>query len=250
MCRPSSTGSKPSASTTFSRAERRSACASPIRSIAATSALASIGSSRAGRSNVSEYGSGSTSISPGRQHLGVDHVRAAAEVDDVEHRDVLAQLLRRDLQLLADVGDLQPLARAAGGDQHRGERDQAGEALRADRGLGAAAAAVGLGGRRRRGRRPGGDGRRRLAAVGLDQRRRRAGAPRRPAPAGRGSAARSSAPTRSAAAASAYAVRKTLPVERPVGAELALDVPGERPRGSRPRPRRPASPSCHGIRFA
>ena len=64
ICSPSSTGSKPSASTTFLRALRRSGWASPIRSIAATSALASIGSSRAGRSNVSEYGSRSTSISP------------------------------------------------------------------------------------------------------------------------------------------------------------------------------------------
>ena len=79
-----------------------------------------------------------------RQDLGVDHVGAAAEVDDVEHRDVLAQLLRRHLQLLADVGDLQPLARAAGGDQHRRERHQPREALRPDRGLGAAAAPVGL----------------------------------------------------------------------------------------------------------
>ena len=61
---PSSTGSWPSASTTFSRAVLSSGCARLSRSIAATSAFASIGSSRAGRSNVSEYGSGSTSISP------------------------------------------------------------------------------------------------------------------------------------------------------------------------------------------
>ena len=184
---PPRPGRSPSASTTFSRAERRSGWARPIRSIAATSALASIGSSRAGRSNVSEYGSGSTSISPRRQHLGVDHVRAAAEVDDVQHRDVLAQLLRRHLQLLADVVDLQPLARAAGGDQHRRERHEPREALRADRGLGAAAAAVGLGRRRRRGGEPGRDGHRRLAAVAPRSDRRRARAPPRPAPAGRGS---------------------------------------------------------------
>ena len=37
---------------------------SPIRSIAAISALASTGSSRAGRANESPYGSGSTSIMP------------------------------------------------------------------------------------------------------------------------------------------------------------------------------------------
>ena len=64
ICRPSSTGSCPSASTTFSRAVPSSGWARLSRSIAATSAFASIGSSRAGRSNVSEYGSGSTSISP------------------------------------------------------------------------------------------------------------------------------------------------------------------------------------------
>ena len=103
------------------------------------------------------------------QDLGVDHVGAAAEVDDVEHRDVLAQLLRRHLQLLADVGHLQPLADAARGDQHRRERHEPREALRPDRGLGAAAAAVALDRRRRRGREPGRHGHRRLAAVGLDQ---------------------------------------------------------------------------------
>ena len=54
----------PSAATTFSRAVPSSGWARLSRSIAATSAFASIGRSRAGRSKVSEYGSGSTSISP------------------------------------------------------------------------------------------------------------------------------------------------------------------------------------------
>ena len=63
-----------------------------MRSMAATSALASTGSSRAGRAKLSEYGSGSTSTQPSSRDLGVEHVRAAAEVHDVEDVDVLAQL--------------------------------------------------------------------------------------------------------------------------------------------------------------
>ena len=66
------------------------------------------------------------------EHLGVEHVGAAAEVDDVEHVDVLAQLLLGDLELVDDVVDAQALAAAAGGDEHAGQRDQAGEALGAD----------------------------------------------------------------------------------------------------------------------
>ena len=54
MCRPSSTGSNPSASTTFWRARLQVGLGDHQVSIAATSALPSIGSSRAGRSNVSE----------------------------------------------------------------------------------------------------------------------------------------------------------------------------------------------------
>ena len=72
--------------------------------------------------------------------LGVEHVGAAAEVDDVEDADVLAQLLLGDLQLLAGLLDRQAAARAAGGDQHGGERDEAGEALGPDRRLLARAA--------------------------------------------------------------------------------------------------------------
>jgi hypothetical protein len=87
-------------------------------------------------------------------HLGVEHVRAAAEVHDVQHVDVLAQLLVGDLERLAERRhvELAPLAR--GVDQDAGERDEPGEALRADRrlapllvvlGLGLLAAAGGLG---------------------------------------------------------------------------------------------------------
>ena len=52
--------------------------------------------------------------------LGVEDVGAAAEVDDVEHADVLAQLgLGQICRRCADVGDLQALAGAAGLDQDR-----------------------------------------------------------------------------------------------------------------------------------
>src|SRR5215218_2336375 len=108
---------------------------------------------------------------PARQHLGVQHVRAAAEVDDVEHRDVLAQLLLRHLELIADRGRVELAAGAAGLDQDGGERDEAGEALRPDAGRVALARAVwagaalrGAGGRAR----AGGDPHGRLAAVQLD----------------------------------------------------------------------------------
>ena len=54
-CRPCSIGSSPSAATIFARAEvsEPSGMCSPIRSIAATSAFASTGSRRAGRSKLS-----------------------------------------------------------------------------------------------------------------------------------------------------------------------------------------------------
>ena len=73
--------------------------------------------------------------------LRVQHVGAAAEVDDVEHVHVLAQLLLADLQPLADLGDRHALARAPGLDQDARERHQAREALGADRGLGPSGAA-------------------------------------------------------------------------------------------------------------
>ncbi len=72
----------------------------------------------------------------------VEDVGAAAEVDDVQQLDVLAQLLRGQLEPVAQLGDLQPLALFRRFDQHPGEGDQAGEALGPDRRL---AAAVGAG---------------------------------------------------------------------------------------------------------
>ena len=72
--------------------------------------------------------------------LGIEDVGAASEVDDVEHVDVLAQLLLADLEPLADVRDLNRLARAAGLDEDARESDQAREALRPNRRLGASVA--------------------------------------------------------------------------------------------------------------
>ena len=68
--------------------------------------------------------------------LRVEDVRARPEVHDVEYLDVLAQLGVGYLKALAHLGDAEAATLAAGLDQDRGERDQAGEALGPDRGLG------------------------------------------------------------------------------------------------------------------
>ena len=123
---------------------------SPKKSIAATSAFASSGSSRAGLGEAVAVGLG-VDLDHVAVQLRVEHVGAAAEVDDVEHVDVAGQLLDRDPELLADLGGQQRAVVAGGVDHHPGERDQAGEALRPDHGLGlavGAAAALGLGDRR------------------------------------------------------------------------------------------------------
>jgi hypothetical protein len=65
--------------------------------------------------------------------LGVEHIAAAAEVHDVQHVDVLAQLLLGDLEAFAQLGHLELAGVAGGVDQDAGQRDQAGEALGADR---------------------------------------------------------------------------------------------------------------------
>ena len=67
-------------------------------------------------------------------HLRVEHVAAAAEVHDVEHVDVLAQLGVGELEVLPHGGDVHLLALARGVDQDARERDQPREALGADRG--------------------------------------------------------------------------------------------------------------------
>jgi hypothetical protein len=68
--------------------------------------------------------------------LGIEHVGAAAEVDDVEDLEVLAQLLDRDVQLVEHPLHRQSRLVPGGADQEAGQRDQTGEALRADHRLG------------------------------------------------------------------------------------------------------------------
>ena len=74
--------------------------------------------------------------------LGVHDVAAAAEVDDVQHVDVLLQLLFGHVELLAERGEVELRALARGLDQDARERDEAREALRPDRRV--ALALVGL----------------------------------------------------------------------------------------------------------
>ena len=68
--------------------------------------------------------------------LGVQDVGAGAEVDDVKHGDVLAELLVGDLQLVQQMRGVELPPGAAGVDQDAGERHQAGKALGPDRGVG------------------------------------------------------------------------------------------------------------------
>src|ERR1039458_2208940 len=67
--------------------------------------------------------------------LRIQHVGAAAEVDDVQDVHVLAELLLAELQSLADLLHRHALARAAGPYEDARERDQAREALGPDRRL-------------------------------------------------------------------------------------------------------------------
>src|SRR6185437_6834772 len=96
--RPSWTGSSPSAATTFWRTEDSdpSGMCSPIRSMAAMSALASREQARGPRERVA-IGLGVDLDRAIGMDLGIEHVGARAEVDDVEDLDVLAQLLLGDL---------------------------------------------------------------------------------------------------------------------------------------------------------
>ena len=66
--------------------------------------------------------------------LGVDRVAAAAEVDEVEQREMLLQLLSRDVEARRQLVRVQlgVAALAAGGEQIGEERLQDGEALRGD----------------------------------------------------------------------------------------------------------------------
>ena len=111
------------------------------------------------------------------EDFGVEDVGAAAEVDDVEQLDVLAQLLVGQFEPLAQLGDLQPLALFRRFDQHPGEGDEAGEALGPDRRL---AAAVGAGAPGRVAQRPVDDlGRLEAVLVAVAEQRRGASRPPR-----------------------------------------------------------------------
>jgi hypothetical protein len=88
--------------------------------MAAIRAFASTGRSRAGRAN----------------DLGVKHVGAGAEVDHVEDRHVLTQLLLRDVERSAQLARVEPSTGPAALDQDAGKRDQPREALGPDRRIG------------------------------------------------------------------------------------------------------------------
>ena len=77
--------------------------------------------------------------------LGVQHVAAAAEVDDVQHVEVLAQLLVGDLQALAHVGDPRPRRLAGAPDWIRMPASATRRAKRSGRIGGLALAVVGPG---------------------------------------------------------------------------------------------------------
>ena len=122
-------------------------------------------------------------------HLGVQHVRAAAEVHDVEHVDVLAQLGLGDLEALAQLANVE-LGRAAGGvDEDAGQGHETGEALGTDVAL---AADLGVRLAFRAVARRGGGGEVEVPRVAFDH--RDPPAPRRPPPAAGGSRMRARGP--------------------------------------------------------
>ena len=131
--------------------------------MAATSALASSGSSRGGLGEVVAVGLG-VDLDLVALQFRVEDVGPAAEVDDVEQVDVLPELLLGDVQSLHDVGDGEAGLALGGLDQHPGERHQAREALRPDRRVGAT---IRAGGARRRRNGPHHDGGLEVVAVAL-----------------------------------------------------------------------------------
>ena len=136
-CRPCSVGSSPSAATIFSRARSASprGCARRSGRSRRRAPWPRPAAAAPGARSCREYGSGSTSIVAVVGDLGVEDVGAAAEVDDVEDVDVLAQLGSETCRRSQHVGELQAPAGAPGLDQDRRERHEPGEALGADRGV-------------------------------------------------------------------------------------------------------------------
>jgi len=142
ISRPSSEGSWPSALTIFSRAFSRFDCGrwSPKRSIARDQRLR-LQRQQARRAGEVVAVGLRVDLDLVAEDFRVEDVGAAAEVDDVQQLDVLAQLILGQLQPFAQVGDLQAFGRFRRFDQHPGEGDQAGEALRPDRRVAAAVGA-------------------------------------------------------------------------------------------------------------
>ncbi len=129
----------PKVSSSFLRTRSSGRCASaaisgPTNSSASRIARASSGVSRGAERNVSPKSSLSTCDVVAVQ-LGVDGVAAAAEVDEVEEREVLLELLVRNLEALDEVGgrDDGLALVAAGGEQVGEERLEEAEALRRHR---------------------------------------------------------------------------------------------------------------------
>ena len=194
--------------------------------------------------------------------LRVEHVGAAAEVDDVEHVDVLASSSRLTFSSSSTVADRQPGLLARGADQQPGEGDQAREALRAGsptraRPFDRPRPAVALGDRPRDRLRDV-----ELAAVALAQELQPLGGVLGARSCGleqRRRSRASRAPRRSAGAPTRTRSRRSTPrpgdavllgrlAQLAVAAEVALDEPGDaladehlrRPRRSRPSASRPA----------
>ena len=133
---------------------------SPIRSIAATSAFASTGSSRAGRSKESPYGSGSTSIVPSSVISAYSTYVPAPKLTTLSTEMSSRSSDSEALRSRHTSASFEPAAGAAGVDQDAGEGHEAGEALGTDGRIGAVAvvAPAPLGRRRRRARRRAGNG--------------------------------------------------------------------------------------------
>ena len=191
--------------------------------------------------------------------LGVEHVGAAAEVHDVQHVDVLAQLGVGDLQALAAsissrrCSPARPASiRIEASVTRRAKRSGRMAASRRPSSLSAGGSSSASSARA--------DARRRASrarpVVELGQARDALGARRRPAPAGprRGRARRGSAPTRRAGARSRTAVEKSTPscaaaklAEAP---EVALDEPGDAVGDPHLGASPTGSPYCQSARLA
>ncbi len=174
--------------------------------------------------------------------LGVEDVGAAAEVDDVQQLDVVAQLeSAREVELVGHLGDRGSFSPAlAASISMPGEGHQAGEALGPDRGLRAAVRGAAGAGELRAGTLPRGARRLELAAVALGEQVEPLGhlagelgrlEHRRVARASAGPRPRAGARTRSRSRRPRPCRGRDSPFAGlpsfAVGAEVALDQPGD-----------------------